>query len=395
MFKQLTCKPKVERLYRNLTQKKTLDYFDEQNHLGLSDQEKMDIIERLKNKTFQFKDDKASHLVYLIVRDLVATIYADQPYVSRDKSFVLIKRYFKSAKWIALKTYDDKPISLERISDPTFIDLLNKLKKHGHHTRFLEWLTYLDDDCKDSRLKQDYDTGDKRQPNPEYRRLASRLQRARERYRNGLCEKSDLVAIKKQLYQQPIGLPVDPSFKRLVRVRVGKTVIYGLIGPKEDAKRFGKVYHNTKLVPWLGTYISWRSRPVTKKYGNKRGRYTHGSVRFYIDINDLRSELKQFEVRDSLTPQTITRYIHRPDAVMLTDVNQLLWHLYRRYQRCSNVSLLSSVKYVLEYSFYNTMARKYDTSIAKYKTKHYRNGQLTVDGVPLVSIAFKVYKADA
>lgn len=395
MFSTLQNKT-VTRVYRNITDFEKLNKVNIEENINLTETGIKRLVTSLKSREFQFGDNKQSKLVIAILTKLCEQIYNDTPMVSRDHSFVLIRRCFKGAKWFARRELDKELITPKRINDQSLIDLLRKLDKSGMAPELCDWIRHCDWELNARAKLKQFNTGDERRPNEEYRRLTSMLARRRERYRN--APSKDLMREIKQLESQLSKLTsrdmMDANFKRVNMVRVGNQVIYGVIGSKRDASSFGKPIHHNDLVEWLDTMCMTPSSQSTKVMKDgRRGRFVHGSVRFYLTEQTLRTELNQLGY-NGFEPTCLRTLSHMEANALVYRANRQIQELYQKYQRCTNVSILQSAWYVIEYSAYMTLALKYKTSIAKLKSKYCKNGRFRIDGATLHKPKFKVKKAE-
>lgn len=354
------------------------------------------LVTSLKSREFQFGDNKQSKLVIAILTKLCEQIYEDTPQVTRDHSFVLIRRHFKGTKWFVREGLEEKLITPSRINDQSVVDLLRKLDKSCMAPEFCDWIRYCDWELNARAKLERFSTGDERRPNEEYRRLTSMLARRRKRYRK--TPDKELMREIKQLEFQLSKLTsrdmMDASFKRVNMVRVGNQVIYGVIGSKQDASGFGEPTHHNDFVEWLGTQCTTPSSQSTKVMKDgRRGRFAHGSVRFYLTERTLRVELKQLGY-NGFEPTCLRSLSHTDTSALIYRANRQIHELYQKYQRCTNVSILQSAWYVIEYSTYMTLGLKYKISIAKLKSKYSKGGKFRIDGATLYKPKFKVKKAE-
>lgn len=395
MFSTLQNKT-VTRVYRNITDFEKLNKINIEENINLTEIGIKRLVTSLKSRQFQFGDNKQSNLVIAILTKLCEQIYKDTPQVTRDHSFVLIRRHFKGAKWFARRELDKELITPSRINDQSLVDLLRKLDKSGMAPEFCDWIRHCDWEIRERERCLKFNTGVERRPNEDYRRLTSMLARRRKRYRD--TPSKDLMREIKQLESQITKLTsrdmLDNSFKKVNMVRVGNQVIYGVIGSKQDASEFGKPIHHNKFVEWLDTMCTTPSSEVTKVMKDgRRGRFTHGSVRFYLTESRLRAELKQLGY-NGFEPTCLRTLSHLEAKALIYRANRQIQGLYQKYQRCTNVSILQSAWYVIEYSTYMTLGLKYKTSIAKLKSKYSKGGKFRIDGATLHKPKFKVKKAE-
>ena len=395
MFSTLQNKT-VTRVYRNITDFEKLNKINIEENINLTEIGIKRLVTSLKSRQFQFGDNKQSRLVIAILTKLCEQVYKDTPQVTRDQSFVLIRRYFKGTKWFVREGLEEELITPRRINDQSLVDLLRKLDKSGMAPEFCDWIRYCDWELNARAKLKRFRIGDERRPNEEYRRLTSMLARRRKGYRQ--TPSKDLLREIKQLESQITKLTsrdmMDANFKRVSMVRVGNQVIYGVIGSKQDASLFGKPIHHNKFVEWLGTMCTTPSSEAIKVMSDgRRGRYTHGSVRFYLTEDTLRAELVQLGY-NGLTPGCMRSLSHMDANALIYRANRQIYELYQKYQRCTNVSMLQSAWYAIEYSTYMTLSLKYKTSIAKLKSKYSKNGKFRIDGAVLYKPKFKVKKAE-
>lgn len=395
MFSTLQNKT-VTRVYRNITDFEKLNKVNIEENINLTEIGIKRLVTSLKSRQFQFGDNKQGKLVIAILTKLCEQIYKDTPQVTRDQSFVLIGRHFKGTKWFVREGLEEKLITPSRINDQSLVDLLRKLDKSGMAPEFCDWIRYCDWEILERERCSKFNTGVERRPSEEYRRLTSTLARRRKGYRN--APNKDLMREIKQLEFQLSKLTsrdmMDGDFKRANMVRVGNQVIYGVIGSKQDASEFGKPIHHNDFVEWLGTQCTTPSSQVTKVMKDgRRGRFTHGSVRFYLTEQTLCAELKQLGY-DGFEPTCLQSLSHLEANALIYRANRQIQELYQKYHRCTNVSILQSAWYVIEYSTYMTLSLKYKTSIAKLKSKYSKNGKFRIDGATLHKPKFKVKKAE-
>lgn len=395
MFSTLQYKT-VTRVYRNITDFEKLNKINMEENVNLTEIGIKRLVTSLKSRQFQFGDNKQSKLVIAILTKLCEQIYKDTPQVSRDHSFVLIRRHFKGTKWFVRRELEEELITPERINDQSLVDLLRKLDKSGMAPEFCDWIRYCDWELNERVKLKRFSMGDERQPNDEYRRLTSTLARRRKGYRKTLNKEllQEIKRLEFQLSKLTSRDMMDANFKRVSMVRVGNQVIYGVIGSKQDASEFGEPTHHNKFVEWLGTQCTTPSSEATKVMKDgRRGRYTHGSVRFYLTEQTLRAELKQLGY-NGFEPTCLWSLSHMDAKALIYRANRQIQELYQKYQRCTNVSILQSAWYVIEYSTYMTLSLKYKTSIAKLKSKYSKNGKFRIDGAVLYKPKFKVKKAE-
>lgn len=394
MFSTLQNKT-VTRVYRNLTDFEKLNELNIREGINLSGVGIQRLIYRLKNKSFQFGDNKQSKLCLAILKELCFQIYHDVDYVTRDLSFVLIRRNFKGVKWFVKRELGVATISARRFQDQAVIDLLRKLDKSGIDPEFCDWIRHVDWELSERDTYKHFNVGVERQRNHAYWALSSKLKRARDKYKKHK-DPEQLKAVKEleaEMRTMTSKDMMDKTFKRLRMVRYGKDVLYGVIGSKKDACAFGKPVHHGEFVDWCDTQCTTPSSEVTKRMlDGRRGRYTHGSVRFYLTEHQLIRELQDMGY-NGFVPGKLAGQSHMTSEALIHKANRQIQYFYSKYQRCTNVSLLQSAWYVIEYSLYMTLCLKYKTSISKLKSKYSKKGTFKIGNAVLKKPQFKVKKA--
>lgn len=398
MFSRFEQKTNITRVYRNIITLENLQKVNNDNSLNITEIGLKRIQTRLQSQTFVFGNNKSSDLVRILIMNFLQAVYSDIPYINRDLSFVYLRRYMKNMKWVTSKTInlDIKKSLQTRISDQKVYDLVYKMSKVDQYQDDVLWISGLYDDVQFIEFKKSFDSGEQRAYNPEYRRLSSQLKRARDKART-TGDYTKVKELEQQLRQEPIGLQKDENFKRVVQVRYGTEVLTGWISskPTENA------YHNSEFIPWLNTVMSIKSSDVIKKYqsktGVRRGRYTHSSVRFYIEQSTMEDLIRQYKIgvikSNDYNPIAKSGLIHLTPEGIINWYNKLLENVYNEFSRCSNVSILQSFGYVAEYSMYKTLAAKYKTSISKLKTKYYRHKKFKIGDNVFQKPKFSVKKS--
>jgi group II intron reverse transcriptase/maturase len=277
---------------------------------GLSEENIVEIINSLKNDSFQFQPGRRVYipkanggerpltiapprdkLVQECIRMILEAIYEPtfsgnshgfRPNKGCHTALESIRQKFVMAKWFiegditqCFPSIDhDKLMEIlgERIKDQRFLDLIRKSLKAG----YMEFRNYshsvagtpqgsiispilsniflhkLDEFiCK---LKEDFDVGTKATINPLYKQLSNKKDRAR-----SVKEK---IMIHKLLRMVPSKLEIDPKFKKLEYVRYADDWIIGVRGSKADCVNImGKIKMFLKVA--LGLELSESKTKIT------------------------------------------------------------------------------------------------------------------------------------
>lgn len=380
-------------------------------------------------------DDK---LVQEVVRMLLEAIYEDsfeeishgfRPNKSCHTALRQIQNRFVRCKWYVegdIKGFFDNidheimiNILRKRIKDERFINLIRKFLNAGYmeqqelHQSYsgtpqggivspILANIYLDQfDKYMAEYKKDFDLGDKRAYNIEYKKLAERrhsLVKSLSKSKNK--EKSEMLL--KQIQEldkihksMPCKDPMDSNFKRLQYVRYCDDFIIGIIGSKEDAKKVKEeigqfiqdrlhlelsdektlITKATNKARFLGYDIRVTPKSnLTKK--TKRGikaRNYSGHVMLEVPTELIRKKLIELKsMRIVVQNNTeIWKPIHRGDLTGRNDLSILdqyngeIRGFCNYYSIANNRSKLHKFRCIMEYSFYRTMACKYRTSLGK------------------------------
>ena len=88
-------------------------------------------------------------------------------------------------------------------------------------------------------LKQEFQQGEKRRPDPRYGHYSYRIRKVRQQVDTGITDrataKKDIAALERVRKTLPAGDPFDPQFKRLKYCRYADDFVIGVIGSKAEA----------------------------------------------------------------------------------------------------------------------------------------------------------------
>lgn len=311
----------------------------------------------------------------------------------------------------------------KRIKDERFINLIRKFLNAGYmeqqelHQSYsgtpqggiispILANIYLDQfDKYMAEYKKQFDLGKKRAYNREYAKMADTRHRLLVKLNNSENqeEKQYFLTQIKELDKihrtMPCKEPMDSNFKRLQYVRYCDDFIIGIIGSKEDAKKvkeeIGQFIQNklhlelsnektlitkaTNKARFLGFDIRVTPKSnLTKK--TKRGikvRNYGGHVMLEVPTELIQKKLIELKAMKIVVNNNteIWKSIHRGDLTGRNDLsiidqyNGEIRGLCNYYSIANNRSKLHKFRYIMEYSFYRTMACKYRTSVRKIISK--------------------------
>lgn len=320
----------------------------------------------------------------------------------------------------------------KRINDERFINLIRKFLNAGYMEQNELYQSYsgtpqggiispilaniyLDQfDKYMAEYKKNFDIGDKRAFNTEYQKLSWKRHSLVKSFNKSKSEEKKQL-LQKQIQEldnihkiMPCKDPMDNNFKRLQYVRYCDDFIIGIIGSKEDAKRvkeeIGKFIQDklhlelsdektlitkaTNKARFLGYDIRVTPKSnLTKK--TKRGikaRNYGGHVMLEVPTELIQKKLIELKsMKIVLQNNTeIWKSIHRGDLTGRNDLSILEQYngevrgFCNYYSIANNRSKLHKFRYIMEYSFYRTMACKYRTSVRKIITKYRINKDIGI-----------------
>jgi group II intron reverse transcriptase/maturase len=222
-----------------------------------------------------------------------------------------------------------------------------------------------------------YTRGDRRRPNPEYRRFFRLIDEARRR--NDL----ELVKQLKQERRRYISVaPVDPDYRRLKYVRYADDFLLGFVGPKDEAEEIRQ-----RLGEFLGNNLKLTMSP-------EKTLITHAAddkAKFLgYEITVSRSKERLTEGRRSangrialLMPQRVVQKYHamyskggkishkgvltaESDYTIVQRYQSVLRGIYNFYCMATNVGnrrRMSRIKWILEVSLTKTLACKFKCKV--------------------------------
>lgn len=258
-----------------------------------------------------------------------------------------------------------------------------------------------------AELKKRFDRGEKRAVNKEYRKLSDKRVRLRRKLENTQSEEERQTLLKSiweldKIHKSiPCKNPMDADFRRLQYVRYADDFIIGIIGTKEDARTI-KQEISAYIVSQLKLELSDEKTLVTKatdrakflgfeirvtpqsnltkktKSGTKARNFS-GHVMLEVPTSVIQKKLLELgamkiEVHnrtESWKPIHRGNLVRRTDLSILDQYNGEVRGFCNYYSIANNRSKLHKFRYIMEYSFYKTLACKYRTSkrkiIAKYR----------------------------
>jgi len=320
----------------------------------------------------------------------------------------------------------DKLIELieEKIPDQRFLNLVRKFLNSGYIDR--EWRmrntiigtpqggvlspllanVFLDKlDKYIETLKEEYEKGEAKRRNQEYRVLATRKQKLAA---EGKARTTEFRQIVRQMREMPSLDPKDENFIRIKYVRYADDWLLGIIGSRQIAEEIKekigaflreelkltlspektKITHaKTEQAEFLGTLISigrggctTSTQKVTLST-NASGRHfkrrsTGWEVIIKSPIDRLIQRLAEKGFCDTKgNPIARGAYVGLDADQIIRRYSDINRGLQNYYRPCDNFSALRRVQYVLKYSLAKTLAEKFRKSVAQT----FRKGELVTE----------------
>ncbi len=245
----------------------------------------------------------------------------------------------------------------------------------------------------ETELMPQYNKGEKRRENREYKNLMHRASRLRKKGQKEAAQK-----LKQQAQKLPSQDPQDPNYRRLRYCRYADDFALAFTGPKDEAEAI-KQRLRTFLLEELKLYLSEEKTLIT---------HTRDSAATFLnyEIITLQSDTKQhlrngqkrrsingatgLKVRRKVVEDKCKRYmrkgkpIHRAELLNESDFTivatyQLEYRgLVNYYRMAYNLHTLQKLKWVMETSLAKTLAHKFKISVRKVYKKYQAN--LDVNG---------------
>ena len=370
------------------------------------------------------------------------TSHGFRPQRSCHTALQCIQKTFTGVKWFVegdIKGFFDNidhhiliNILRSRIADERFLRLISKFLKAGYVENWKFNRTYsgtpqggiispilaniyLDQfDKYMQEYTQSFNKGNKRQTNKEYNSLGTRIVNLRKKWReeSDRHEKSRLLETLKKMQRQMLAMPsnneMDENYRRLRYVRYADDFLIGVIGSKEDCERIKSdiakymherlklelsdektlITHAQDDAKFLGFNITVNSSTALKR--NRRGslRRAYGSkVLLKLPSETVKNKLQslgvvRFAEKEGKTvwlPKIRTALVGMKADKMVAKYNLEIRGFYNYYCIANNVAATcTNFGYIMRYSLYKTLARKYNSSLRKIIRKYTDNNVFSI-----------------
>lgn len=370
------------------------------------------------------------------------TSHGFRPKRSCHTALTFIQRQFTGTRWFVegdIKGFFDNidhdtliTILSERIADERFLRLIRKFLNAGYieNWKFINTYSgtpqggiispilaniYLDKfDKYMCEYAENFNKGEKRARNNAYFRLNTQAVLTRKKLkeetdeakRQELAEKAK--ALQDELRKTSCSLEIDDTYRRIKYVRYADDFLIGVIGSKADCEKIKEditvymqkclklelsaektlITNAKEIAKFLGFDITVRNSSAMKR--NKKGvlqRDFNRRVELRLPMETVKKKLKDYDAiqfiqengHEVWKPKSRPKLVNKKPEDILAQFNWEIRGFYNYYSIANNVSATcSQFGYVMEYSFYLTLAHKLRSSIAKLKNKYYKDKNFTI-----------------
>jgi group II intron reverse transcriptase/maturase len=239
------------------------------------------------------------------------------------------------------------------------------------------------DEFVETVLIPEYTRGKRRASNPEYKKVAQAIVRAR---RQG--DRAEVRSLYRRLHSLPSQDPKDPNYRRLRYVRYCDDTLLGFVGPKAEAEevkqRIAKflrddlklelsqektliTHARTKRAKFLGYEISVAStnqktrRPSASDRRNRRS--VCGAVVLHVPASVVKAKSAPYLSRGK--PACRNPLVNETDYVIVGKYGIEYRGIVQYYLLAGDVQRLHRLRWVMETSMLKTLARKHGSSVTK------------------------------
>ncbi|MBG9587685.1 reverse transcriptase domain-containing protein [Cytobacillus firmus] len=389
-------------------------------------------------------------LIQEVVRNILESIYEKsfkershgfRPNRSCHTALTDIQKKFIGVKWFIegdIKGFFDNidhhvliNILRKKIEDEKFINLIWKFLKAGYLEDWTYHNTYSGtpqggiispilsniylnelDKYMDKKINE-FNKGNERKRNSEYRKQEKRLATCRAKYKEKWGELNEnekreaikeIKTLKSTLLETQYYNPMDSNYKRIRYARYADDFLVGIIGSKEDAIKIKEdltvflkeqlklelsqektlITHSSKKARFLSYDITVsRDENASSTKNGVLKRNNNYKVKLYVPkekwVKNLTEKGCLKIINDDWKPMHRAYLISYDDLEILSIYNAEIRGLYKYYKLANNVSVLNKHYFIMKYSMLKTFANKYKTSVKKIIKKYNVNGEFGIE----------------
>ena len=375
-------------------------------------------------------DDK---LVQEVVRILLETIYEPifcktshgfRPEHSPHTALQQIGRTWHGIRWIVkvdIQSFFDSmdhevlmTLLKKKIEDKRFLNLIRQMLKAGYLEEWKFYGTYSGSpqggicspllsnvylhelDLFMENLKQEFNQGKKRRPDPRYLHYTYQIRQIRRQVDAGTKDrataKREIATLERERNPLPAGDPFDPHYKRLRYCRFADDFVIGVIGSKAEAVRMmervktfltttlqlkvaqdkSRLIHASQGAMFLGYKLTtYTGRKLIRiKRAGRHTRMKNVSERLQLHVPEGRFEHfcteKQYGNYQRFKARHRTPFLNQSETEIILAYNAELRGLANYYALAQNVKARMSKLYRLwQVSLFKTLAAKRKTTVNK------------------------------
>jgi group II intron reverse transcriptase/maturase len=239
------------------------------------------------------------------------------------------------------------------------------------------------DEFVETVLIPEYTRGKRRASNPEYKKVAQAIVRAR---RQG--DRAEVRSLYRRLHSLPSQDPKDPNYRRLRYVRYCDDTLLGFVGPKAEAEEVKQrlvkflrddlklelsqektliTHARTKRAMFLGYEISVAStnsrtrRPSASDQRNRRS--VCGTIVLHVPCTVVKAKSAPYLSRGK--PAHRNPLVNESDYTIVGRYGIEYRGIIQYYLMASDVQRLHRLRWVMETSMLKTLASKHRSSVSK------------------------------
>ncbi len=288
----------------------------------------------------------------------------------------------------------------EKICDNRFIRLIEQMLQAGYLEDWIWGATlsgapqggvcspvlsniYLDrlDKFVETVLIPRYNRGSLRASNPEYKKTASAITRARQR-----GDRTQVRELRKRLRGLPSQDPLDPGYRRLRYARYADDHILGFTGPRAEAEQIkarlaqflrdelklelsGEKTLITRARTGAASFLGYE---ITVQHSDHKvtggRRSVNGSIRLRVPTAVIRAKCARYMKLGK--PEVRPHLVNQGEFDIVAAYGAEYRGLVEYYLLAGDVYRLNRLEGVMKTSMLKTMACKYDSTVSKMAAKH-------------------------
>ena len=237
---------------------------------------------------------------------------------------------------------------------------------------------YLDrlDTFVETVLIPQYTRGERRAPNPAYKRMSDAIRSARKR-----GDRTAVRRLRKERRGLPSKDPQDPHFRRLRYSRYADDHLLGFIGPKAEAEQIKQhltqfLHEDLKLELSKDKTLITHARTQAAKFLGYEITVQHSQTRPLVNgVVRLRVPRTVIKTKSAPylkhgKPERRNELINHDDDIIISSYGAEFRGLAQYYLLAGDVSTLNRLRWIAETSMLKTLAAKHGSTVSKMARKY-------------------------